>query len=120
MPEQPGPGSKVGLYTPFILLEVYAYFQNKSPSQIPSKTLDFSYFGGAESLWEGKRRSPRRTEVPRPTNKDDGKSYPAAPQDPSDFLWLMTEEPHRTRRLEIMKAHPEACFFSTTNRTELT
>ncbi|EDR13675.1 delta 15-fatty acid desaturase protein, partial [Laccaria bicolor S238N-H82] len=24
-----------------------------------------------------------------------------------DFLWLMTEEPHRTRRMAIMKAHPE-------------
>ena len=33
--------------------------------------------------------------------------YPAPPQDPKDFLWLMTEEPHRTRRLAIMKAHPE-------------
>ena len=29
------------------------------------------------------------------------------PQDPSDFLWLMTEEPHRSRRKAIMKAHPE-------------
>jgi hypothetical protein len=120
MPEQPGPGSKVGPYAPFILLEVYAYFQNQNTIKITLKTVDFSYFGGAESLWEGKQRSPRRTEVPRPTDKDDGKSYPAAPQDPSDFLWLMTEEPHRTRRLEIMKAHPEAWFLSTTDRTELT
>ncbi|KDN37239.1 hypothetical protein K437DRAFT_251995 [Tilletiaria anomala UBC 951] len=29
------------------------------------------------------------------------------PQDESDFLWLLTEEPHRTRRQAIMKAHPE-------------
>lgn len=29
------------------------------------------------------------------------------PQDPSDFLWLLTEEPHRTRRMAILKAHPE-------------
>jgi len=29
------------------------------------------------------------------------------PQDHSDFLWLMTEEPHRTRRNAILKAHPE-------------
>ncbi|GAA5962978.1 hypothetical protein JCM21900_004330 [Sporobolomyces salmonicolor] len=29
------------------------------------------------------------------------------PQDRSDFLWMMTEEPHRTRRMAIMKAHPE-------------
>ncbi|KAI0071592.1 dihydroceramide delta(4)-desaturase [Panus rudis PR-1116 ss-1] len=66
---------------------------------------DYSYFGGAESFSEG--RSPRRTAVPRPTAKDDGQSYPGPPQDPSDFLWLMTEEPHRTRRQAIMKAHPE-------------
>ena len=79
-------------------------------SKTSSKTTDFSYFGGAESLLEGKQRSPRRTEVPKPTDKDDGQSYPALPQDPSDFLWLMTEEPHRTRRMEIMKAHPEVFF----------
>ena len=30
-----------------------------------------------------------------------------APQDPHDFLWIMTEEPHRSRRTAIMKAHPE-------------
>ncbi|GAA5827069.1 hypothetical protein JCM5353_001859 [Sporobolomyces roseus] len=29
------------------------------------------------------------------------------PQDGSDFLWMMTEEPHRSRRKAIMKAHPE-------------
>ncbi len=28
-------------------------------------------------------------------------------QDETDFLWLLTEEPHRTRRAAIMKAHPE-------------
>lgn len=26
-----------------------------------------------------------------------------------DFFWTYTEEPHRTRRLAIIKAHPEAC-----------
>ncbi|OCB85064.1 dihydroceramide delta-desaturase [Sanghuangporus baumii] len=68
-------------------------------------TADFSYFGGADSLTEG--RSPRRTVVECPTTADDGKSYPGPPQDPSDFLWLHTEEPHRSRRVAIMKAHPE-------------
>ncbi|PWN91852.1 hypothetical protein FA10DRAFT_265686 [Acaromyces ingoldii] len=29
------------------------------------------------------------------------------PQDATDFLWLLTEEPHRTRRMAILKAHPE-------------
>ncbi|KAF8837090.1 hypothetical protein BDN67DRAFT_1029963 [Paxillus ammoniavirescens] len=67
---------------------------------------DFSYFGGAESLTEGKR-SPRRTLVVSPIEKDNRQSYPGPPQDPTDFLWLMTEEPHRSRRMAILKAHPE-------------
>lgn len=25
-----------------------------------------------------------------------------------DFFWTYTEEPHRTRRMAIIKAHPEA------------
>ncbi len=29
-----------------------------------------------------------------------------------DFFWTYTEEPHRTRRLAIIKAHPEVCFVS--------
>jgi sphingolipid delta-4 desaturase len=30
-----------------------------------------------------------------------------------DFFWTYTEEPHRTRRLAIIKAHPEVrqCLF---------
>ncbi|KAK4702269.1 sphingolipid 4-desaturase/C4-monooxygenase, partial [Phenoliferia sp. Uapishka_3] len=28
-------------------------------------------------------------------------------QDPADWLWMMTEEPHRTRRKAILAAHPE-------------
>jgi len=28
-----------------------------------------------------------------------------------DFFWTYTEEPHRTRRLEIIRAHPEVCWF---------
>lgn len=42
-----------------------------------------------------------------PTSKDNGQSHVAPPQDPSDFLWIMTEEPHRSRRMAILKAHPE-------------
>ncbi|KAG6888194.1 hypothetical protein C0995_009974 [Termitomyces sp. Mi166 len=64
---------------------------------------DFSLFGGADSLTEGKR-TPRRTFAKGET---DASVYSASPQDPSDFLWLMTEEPHRTRRMAIMKAHPD-------------
>ncbi|QRV82085.1 Fatty acid desaturase [Ceratobasidium sp. AG-Ba] len=66
-----------------------------------------SLFGGAESLSEGRKpaSNPRRTETVRPTEAD--KSIPRPPHDPSDFLWLMTEEPHRSRRQAILKAHPE-------------
>lgn len=67
--------------------------------------LDFSYYGGAESFAEG--RSPRRTVIPSDNVKDAAQAPLGAPQDPSDFLWLMTEEPHRSRRMAIMKAHPE-------------
>ena len=70
------------------------------------KTTDFSLFGGAESFLEGKQ-SHRRT---FPRNGDvDNDVYPGPPQHPTDFLWLMTEEPHRSRRMAIMKAHPEVC-----------
>lgn len=62
------------------------------------------------------------TSAPRQVNKDktikpDGKLGDASaqgdlPRDPvevkyRDFFWTYTEEPHRTRRLEIIKAHPE-------------
>ncbi|KAI6006951.1 fatty acid desaturase-domain-containing protein [Pisolithus albus] len=73
-----------------------------------SFTIDFSYFGGAETLPRNvDRRSPRRTVVVARSEKDDGRSYPGPPLDPADFLWMMTEEPHRSRRTAIMKAHPE-------------
>ncbi|KAJ7154722.1 dihydroceramide delta(4)-desaturase [Mycena filopes] len=77
-----------------------------SPSTA-SQPVDFSLFGGAESLDEGKNptRSPRRTALP--TKQVNAEAHIAPPQDPSDFLWLMTEEPHRTRRMQILKAHPE-------------
>jgi sphingolipid delta-4 desaturase len=30
-----------------------------------------------------------------------------------DFLWMTTEEPHRSRRMAILKAHPEVCLLRT-------
>ena len=84
---------------------------------------DFSLFGGADSLSEGRdggvigkeglkaysKRSPRRTFAANEGDETERNAYayPAPPQDPKDFLWLMTEEPHRSRRMAIMKAHPE-------------
>ncbi|KAJ7731137.1 dihydroceramide delta(4)-desaturase [Mycena maculata] len=80
-----------------------------SVSAAGTPAVDFSLFGGAESLSEGKKssRAPRRTTVLVPTKQDNGKEHIAPPQNPADFLWIMTEEPHRTRRMQILKAHPE-------------
>ena len=81
--------------------------------------VDFSLYGGAESFDEGRSkpgatngasypdRSPRRVFSPKEGSEPDLYAFTAPPQDPKDFLWLMTEEPHRTRRMAIMKAHPE-------------
>src|ERR1700683_2720657 len=78
MPEQlqsASAGSKVGLWSPFQCYEDLYSLLERNPCPKPlGNQLDFSLFGGAESLWEGKQRAPRRTEVPRPTDKDDGKS----------------------------------------------
>jgi len=75
---------------------------------------DFSLLGGAESLTEPELKQapwlPRRTEIPHP--QDIQNVYGSMPQNPSDFLWLMTEEPHRSRRMAIMKAHPEVSNVS--------
>ncbi|KAF8907506.1 dihydroceramide delta-4-desaturase [Mucidula mucida] len=69
--------------------------------------VDYSLYGGAESVVNDKSRAPRRTTITTPTAQDDGKRHTAPPQDPNDFLWLQDEEPHRSRRTAIMKAHPE-------------
>lgn len=77
---------------------------------------DFSLFGGAESLTDPEPKHgqwlPRRTEIPH--TQDIQNVYVSMPQDSigSDFLWLMTEEPHRSRRRAIMKAHPEVSIDS--------
>ncbi|KZO94810.1 dihydroceramide delta-desaturase [Calocera viscosa TUFC12733] len=73
----------------------------------PTKAVDFSLYGGAESTApsSGPKNAPgaRRTvvlagEFPQPARKE---------EDPGDFLWLLTEEPHRSRRRQILKDHPE-------------
>jgi len=78
-------------------------FLSKSP------VTDFSLFGGAEftSSSEGTKRSDTRTVIADPKIQQQHILQDRTPQDPADFLWLMTEEPHRSRRKAILKAHPE-------------
>lgn len=38
-----------------------------------------------------------------------GKPQEKVQDDHDHFLWTYTEEPHRTRRQAIIKAHPEVC-----------
>ncbi|KAF8316799.1 dihydroceramide delta(4)-desaturase [Clavulina sp. PMI_390] len=64
--------------------------------------MDWSLYGGAETL----ENQPRLRRTVR-TNGDSKATPSAVPKDPKDFLWVMTEEPHRSRRIAILKAHPE-------------
>jgi sphingolipid 4-desaturase/C4-monooxygenase len=36
-----------------------------------------------------------------------------------DFFWTYTEEPHRTRRMAIIKAHPEVCFLLPPSKSQI-
>lgn len=65
----------------------------------PSINIDWSLYGGEERIHgandkaaKGRKWMPRVSEEPIPSD---------------DFLWSLNEEPHRTRRMAIMKAHPE-------------
>ena len=77
---------------------------------------DYSLFGGAESLSEGRNtksaRPPKRVVPAASRRNHEPYVFSKPPQDPKDFLWLMTEEPHRSRRTAIMKAHPEVSRFN--------
>jgi hypothetical protein len=37
---------------------------------------------------------------------------PSETKHEQDFFWTYTEEPHRTRRMAIIKAHPEVCSMA--------
>jgi sphingolipid delta-4 desaturase len=55
-----------------------------------------------------KRKEPANGK-PSANGSANGAAAAEALDDPGyrDFFWTYTEEPHRTRRLEIIKAHPE-------------
>ena len=42
--------------------------------------------------------------------KSDSKTDSPLTGKEQDFFWTYTEEPHRTRRMAIIKAHPEVPF----------
>lgn len=61
--------------------------------------------------------APSESSVTDPTDSsgdEKDKSTDKAFVDPfPDFLWMTTEEPHRSRRMAILKAHPEvSCQLS--------
>jgi sphingolipid delta-4 desaturase len=90
--------------------------------------LDFSLFGGAESLppaalnagcSSSSGSSSGSSSESQPSDDESAAAPPArgraaaqwqpqkVPMDPNDWLWVHTEEPHRTRRKAILAAHPE-------------
>lgn len=74
----------------------------------PSVKVDWSYYGGAEALEPSDEVRRRAAASKEPV---DGRPWMPhisdKPQPQDDFLWLLTEEPHRTRRMAILHAHPE-------------
>ena len=86
--------------------------------------VDFSLFGGAEILppsLENASNNSSDDETSSVSESEPSKKYKLAgeewaprkvTQDPNDWLWQMTEEPHRSRRKAILKAHPEVSLRS--------
>ncbi|KAI5478416.1 sphingolipid delta-4 desaturase [Pseudohyphozyma bogoriensis] len=101
-----------------------------------AQQLDFSLFGGAEipppslstststpastsaSSTAGSEDEMTATDMEQDGEESKANKYRLAgeewaprkvvpEQDPNDWLWMMTEEPHRSRRKAILKAHPE-------------
>jgi sphingolipid delta-4 desaturase len=47
------------------------------------------------------------------TVKATEKQEPPLDAEHDHFFWTYTEEPHRSRRMAIIKAHPEVCILDT-------
>lgn len=65
----------------------------------PSIHIDWSLYGGVESS--------HRKSDPAATGRPWMPHVSEKPLPSDDFLWSLNEEPHRTRRIAILKAHPE-------------
>lgn len=102
-----------------------------TPLKATSSSVDYSLFGGAEILPPSlshlsSTSSSSSSNINSSSSSDSSDSEEAisyekngeakagdawlpqkVDQDRSDFLWMMNEEPHRSRRRAILKAHPE-------------
>ncbi|CAH7687508.1 fatty acid desaturase-domain-containing protein [Phakopsora pachyrhizi] len=104
------------------------HFQHlTNPKQPGSSSIDWSLFAGAESTQPTRESTDNsdsseeeedddRTQTDGPIDGPQKVSRPGdrwaprtigVPKDPNDWLWLMTEEPHRSRRRAILADHPE-------------
>lgn len=104
------------------------------------RSADYSLYGGAEAVkpppttttkskakksipvqHSNEGRAPRRVFSAKEGESPDLWAHSVPPKDPKDFLWLMTEEPHRSRRMAILKAHPEvrAAPYHASNDTDV-
>lgn len=91
-----------------------------------SSSVDYSLFGGAEILPPSLSNLSTSSSSNSDSSSDSEESISyektgearageawlpqKVNQDRSDFLWMMNEEPHRSRRRAILKAHPEVCL----------
>ena len=87
-----------------------------SPPPLPLPTNDNDDDDAGRSLRQRRRRSPAAADQEQQQQDAAAAAAAAAEENEhqklyglarTDFLWSMTEEPHRSRRLAILKAHPE-------------
>lgn len=79
------------------------FLQGSERRAAPSVHVDWSLYGGMEETAPGEKYTPAVAVPGKPWMP----SIAKAPLPDDDFLWALNEEPHRTRRLAILKAHPE-------------
>jgi sphingolipid 4-desaturase/C4-monooxygenase len=82
-----------------------------APPSSPSTITTRSVSKKKETVINGQGQGQATTEAAKP----DGQNDVDIKRDPleityKDFFWTYTEEPHRTRRLAIIKAHPEVRY----------
>ena len=82
--------------------------RNSKPQPIHTKAkADAKYSPSAESS-ASLSSVPSSVSVETETVEEQEKKY----DDPyPDFMWMTTEEPHRSRRMAILKAHPEVSLL---------